>query len=56
MSTVESPVQRIVDRDIPMRRLGGTIEEVVDPIWFLRSAQATSITGAEIPINIGQHA
>jgi NAD(P)-dependent dehydrogenase (short-subunit alcohol dehydrogenase family) len=45
----------IVDRDIPMRRLG-TIEEVADLIWFLCSAQATYITGAEIPINGGQHA
>ena len=41
--------------DIPMRRLG-TIEEVADLIWFLCSAQATYITGAEIPINGGQHA
>jgi NAD(P)-dependent dehydrogenase (short-subunit alcohol dehydrogenase family) len=45
----------IVARDIPMRRLG-TIEEVADLIWFLCSAQATYITGAEIPINGGQHA
>jgi NAD(P)-dependent dehydrogenase (short-subunit alcohol dehydrogenase family) len=45
----------IVDRDIPMRRLG-PIEEVADLIWFLCSAQATYITGAEIPINGGQHA
>ncbi len=44
----------IVDRDIPMRRLG-TIDEVADLIWFLCSAQATYITGAEIPINGGQH-
>jgi len=40
---------------LPMRRLG-TIEEVADLIWFLCSAQATYITGAEIPINGGQHA
>jgi NAD(P)-dependent dehydrogenase (short-subunit alcohol dehydrogenase family) len=44
----------IVERDIPMRRLG-TIDEVADLIWFLCSAQATYITGAEIPINGGQH-
>jgi NAD(P)-dependent dehydrogenase (short-subunit alcohol dehydrogenase family) len=44
----------IVDRDIPMRRLG-TIDEVADLIWFLCSGQATYITGAEIPINGGQH-
>ena len=45
----------IVERDIPMRRLG-TTEEVANLIWFLCSAQATYITGAEIPINGGQHA
>jgi len=45
----------IVERDIPMRRLGA-MEEVADLIWFLCSAQATYITGAEIPINGGQHA
>ena len=44
----------IVDRDIPMHRLG-TIHEVADLIWFLCSPQATYITGTEIPINGGQH-
>jgi len=44
----------IVDRDIPMHRLG-TIDEVADLIWFLCSPQSRYITGAEIPINGGQH-
>jgi NAD(P)-dependent dehydrogenase (short-subunit alcohol dehydrogenase family) len=44
-----------VERDIPMRHLG-TIEEVADLICFLCPPQATYITGAEIPINGGQHA
>jgi NAD(P)-dependent dehydrogenase (short-subunit alcohol dehydrogenase family) len=44
----------IVDRDIPMHRLG-TVDEVADLIWFLCSPQARYITGAEIPINGGQH-
>ena len=44
----------IVDRDIPMCRLG-TVDEVADLIWFLCSPQARYITGAEIPINGGQH-
>ena len=44
----------IVERDIPLRRLG-TIDEVADLIWFLCSTQASYITGAEIPINGGQH-
>jgi NAD(P)-dependent dehydrogenase (short-subunit alcohol dehydrogenase family) len=44
----------IVDRDIPMHRLG-TIEEVANLVWFLCSPQAAYITGAEIPVNGGQH-
>ena len=44
----------IVERDIPMHRLG-TIHEVADLAWFLCSPQAAYITGAEIPINGGQH-
>ncbi len=44
----------IVERDIPMHRLG-TTAEVADLIWFLCSPQAAYITGAEIPINGGQH-
>jgi len=54
-TTILSPgTSEIVDRDIPMHRLG-TIEEVTDLIWFLCSTRATYITGAEIPINGGQH-
>jgi NAD(P)-dependent dehydrogenase (short-subunit alcohol dehydrogenase family) len=54
-TTILSPgTSAIVDRDIPMHRLG-TIEEVADLIWFLCSAQAKYVTGAEIPINGGQH-
>jgi NAD(P)-dependent dehydrogenase (short-subunit alcohol dehydrogenase family) len=44
----------IVERDIPMHRLG-TTSEVADLIWFLCSPQAAYITGSEIPINGGQH-
>jgi NAD(P)-dependent dehydrogenase (short-subunit alcohol dehydrogenase family) len=44
----------IVDRDIPMHRLG-TIDEVADLIFYLCSPRASYITGAEIPINGGQH-
>jgi NAD(P)-dependent dehydrogenase (short-subunit alcohol dehydrogenase family) len=44
----------IVERDIPMRRLG-TIDEVADLIFYLCSERAAYITGAEIPINGGQH-
>ena len=45
---------QIVDRDIPMRRLG-TTEETADLIQFLCSSRASYVTGAEIPINGGQH-
>ena len=45
---------QIVERDIPMRRLG-TIEETADLIEFLCSPRASYVTGAEIPINGGQH-
>jgi NAD(P)-dependent dehydrogenase (short-subunit alcohol dehydrogenase family) len=44
----------IVERDIPMHRLG-TIDEVADLIFYLCSNRASYITGAEIPINGGQH-
>ena len=45
---------QIVERDIPMRRLG-TTEETADLIHFLCSKRASYVTGAEIPINGGQH-
>jgi len=44
----------IVERDIPMRRLG-TTEEAADLIHFLCSPRASYVTGTEIPINGGQH-
>ncbi|MGG5811151.1 SDR family NAD(P)-dependent oxidoreductase [Falsiroseomonas sp. CW058] len=44
----------IVERDIPLRRLGRP-EEVADTIFFLCSAAAAYINGAEIHINGGQH-
>jgi NAD(P)-dependent dehydrogenase (short-subunit alcohol dehydrogenase family) len=45
---------QIVERDIPMQRLG-TTEETADLIHFLCSERASYVTGAEIPINGGQH-
>jgi NAD(P)-dependent dehydrogenase (short-subunit alcohol dehydrogenase family) len=44
----------IVERDIPMHRLG-TTEEAADLIHFLCSPRASYVTGTEIPINGGQH-
>lgn len=43
----------IVDRDIPMRRLG-EVDEVADLIEFLCSEKSSYITGAEIAIDGGQ--
>jgi len=54
-TTILSPgTPQIVERDIPMRRLG-TTEETADLIQFLCSPRAAYVTGAEIPINGGQH-
>ncbi|SCK16650.1 SDR family NAD(P)-dependent oxidoreductase [Vogesella sp. LIG4] len=44
----------IVERDVPMRRLG-TPQEVAEAIHFLCSSQSAYINGAEIHINGGQH-
>ena len=44
---------QIVERDIPMHRLG-TTDETADLIYFLCSERASYVTGAEIPINGGQ--
>ncbi len=44
---------RIVENDIPMRRLG-EVDEVVDLIEFLCSEKSSYITGAEIAIDGGQ--
>lgn len=53
-TSILSPGTRsIVDRDIPMRRLGEA-DEVADLIEFLCSEKAAYITGAEIPIDGGQ--
>jgi NAD(P)-dependent dehydrogenase (short-subunit alcohol dehydrogenase family) len=54
-TTILSPgTQMIVDRQIPMRRLGRP-EEVADLIWFLASMQASYVNGAEIHLDGGQH-
>jgi len=53
-TSILSPgTSKIVDNDIPMRRLG-EVSEVVDLIEFLCSSKASYITGAEIAIDGGQ--
>ncbi|MDX1432965.1 MAG: SDR family oxidoreductase [Gammaproteobacteria bacterium] len=49
-----SPGSEELAAELPLRRLG-TPEEVASTIYFLCSSQASYITGAELPINGGQH-
>lgn len=46
--------QKIVEEDIPLRRLG-TPEEVAKAIYFLCTDQSSYVNGAELHINGGQH-
>lgn len=47
--------EEIVERDIPLRRLGAP-REVAETIYFLCSSASSYINGAEIHVNGGQHA
>lgn len=54
-TSILSPgTQEIVDHDIPLHRLGKP-EEVATLIYFLCTAGASYINGAEIHVNGGQH-
>ena len=53
-TAILSPGTEKIVETIPLRRLG-TTTEVADTIFFLCSAQAAYVTGAEIHINGGQH-
>jgi NAD(P)-dependent dehydrogenase (short-subunit alcohol dehydrogenase family) len=54
-TSILSPgTEEIVQREIPMRRLGKP-EEVASIIYFLCSPQSSYVNGAEIHINGGQH-
>ena len=54
-TSILSPgTEEIVDRDIPLRRLGDA-REVAEVILFLCSGQSSYVNGAEIQINGGQH-
>ncbi|KRP43054.1 SDR family oxidoreductase [Pseudomonas poae] len=54
-TSILSPgTQDIVERDIPMRRLGKP-EEVASLIHFLCTSGASYINGSEIQVNGGQH-
>ena len=51
---LSSGTELIVERDIPMHRLGKP-EEVASLIHFLRTNGASYVNGAEIHVNGGQH-
>ena len=54
-TSILSPgTEKIVEEQIPMRRLG-TTDEVADVIHFLCEKGASYVSGAEIQINGGQH-
>jgi NAD(P)-dependent dehydrogenase (short-subunit alcohol dehydrogenase family) len=54
-TSILSPgTDKIVDTQIPMKRLG-TTEEVAKAILFLCSEQSSYVNGAELHINGGQH-
>ena len=54
-TSILSPgTEEIVQNEIPLRRLG-TAEEVAATIYFLCSAPASYVNGAEVHINGGQH-
>jgi NAD(P)-dependent dehydrogenase (short-subunit alcohol dehydrogenase family) len=53
-TAILSPGTEKLALQIPLRRLGSP-EEVASTIYFLCSAQASYVTGTEIPINGGQH-
>lgn len=54
-TSILSPgTEKIVEEDIPLRRLG-TPEEVAKAIYFLCTEQSSYVNGAELHINGGQH-
>lgn len=54
-TSILSPgTEEIVEREIPMRRLG-TPEEVAATIYFLCTGPASYVNGAEVHVNGGQH-
>lgn len=54
-TSILSPgTEEIVDNDIPLKRLGKP-EEVAATIYFLCTAPASYVNGAEVHINGGQH-
>ena len=54
-TSILSPgTEDIVQTEVPMRRMGSP-KEVAEVVHFLAGKQASYVTGANIPINGGQH-
>lgn len=53
-SILSPDTAKIVERDVPMHRLGSP-HEVAEAIYFLCSGHSSYINGAEVHINGGQH-
>ncbi|WP_299959441.1 SDR family oxidoreductase [uncultured Roseobacter sp.] len=54
-TSILSPgTEEMVERDVPMKRLGSP-QEVAEVVSFLCSSKSSYVNGAEIPINGGQH-
>lgn len=53
-SILSPETDKIVENQVPMKRIGSP-EEVAEVVTFLCSDKASYVSGAEIPINGGQH-
>jgi len=53
-TAILSPGTKDMIKDIPLRRLGNTVE-VADTIFYLCSPAASYVNGAEVHVNGGQH-
>ena len=54
-TSILSPgTDEVVQSDVPMQRIGSP-QEVAEVVYFLASSSSSYVTGADIPINGGQH-
>ncbi len=54
-TSILSPgTDEVIRSDVPMQRIGSP-QEVAEVVYFLASSNSSYVTGAEIPINGGQH-
>ena len=54
-TSILSPgTDEVIQSDVPMQRIGSP-REVAEVVYFLASSNSSYVTGADIPINGGQH-